>query len=280
MLLFDAHAHINEERYDDKSRLDLCRKINESRDIAYVVDVGYDLTSSIIATEDAENNDWCYASVGIHPHYADDMDEETLKEIERLSHLPKVVAIGEIGLDYHYNNSEKEAQRYWFRKQIRLANRLRMPIVIHSRDADKETMDILCDEGAFSEERTDFFPKRIADEKECDDARVLIHCYSGSSEMASEYVNLGATISICGPVTFKNNKKTQRVVKDLSLDAMLIETDSPYLTPEPYRGRENDSTNVKFVAEKIAELKGMTVEEVARTTLWNAKKFYNIDLYA
>lgn len=295
-ILFDAHAHINEGRYSDEDREALAREIEDSQ-LAYVMDQGFDLPSSRQAIRDAEKYDWCYCVVGVHPHDAKSMDDSSLDEIRAMSKEPKVCGIGEIGLDFYYDHSEREVQREWFRKQIQLANELHLPIVIHSRDADQETMDILKEEGAFSEERKRWFPPRFSGEGAAareemqqsdacdengtpalvhDDARVLIHCFSGSAELAKQYVKLGATISICGPVTFKNNRKTVEVVQEIPIEYLTIETDSPYLTPEPKRGRPNRSPYVEYVARRVAILKGMTYEEVAKITCENAKRFYNI----
>ncbi|MCI7248986.1 MAG: TatD family hydrolase [Clostridiales bacterium] len=255
----------------------------ENSTLEYVTDIGFDLPSSRKAVENAARYPWCYAAVGVHPHDTDDMDDMTLYMIKSLAAKPKVQAIGEIGLDFHYDNSDRDAQRTWFRRQIRLANELKMPIVIHSREADQETMDILKEEGAFTDERKSWFPQRPDSEGfvggtpgNVPDARVLIHCFSGSAELASQYVKLGATISIAGPVTYKNNRKTVAAAAAVPIDFLLVETDSPYLTPEPLRGRRNSPVNVEYTARKIAEIKGMDYEEVAARTNSNACRFYGI----
>lgn len=293
-MLFDSHAHINEASYSPEERAELIKTI-EASDVDYVADIGYDLASSKLAVEHAAKYPWCYAVVGCHPHDARSMDDMELAMYKGLARKKKVVAIGEIGLDFHYDHSPRDIQREWFRRQIRLANQLKMPIVIHSREADQETMDILKEEGAFSEERKSWFPKRpdpsgytlkksdaakkapddSADHM-ADDARVLIHCFSGSAELAAQYVKLGATISVAGPVTYKNNRKTVAVVAEVPMDFLLVETDSPYLSPEPLRGRRNMSPNVKYTAQKVAEIKDMTLEEVAAKTKENAMRFYGI----
>lgn len=293
-MLFDSHAHINEASYSPEERAELIKTI-EASDVDYVADIGYDLASSKLAVEHAARYPWCYAVVGCHPHDARSMDDMELAMYKGLARKKKVVAIGEIGLDFHYDHSPRDIQREWFRRQIRMANQLKMPIVIHSREADQETMDILKEEGAFSEERKSWFPKRpdpsgytlkkseaakktpddSADHM-ADDARVLIHCFSGSAELAAQYVKLGATISVAGPVTYKNNRKTVAVVAEVPMDFLLVETDSPYLSPEPLRGRRNMSPNVKYTAQKVAEIKDMTLEEVAAKTKENAMRFYGI----
>ena len=274
-MLFDSHAHINNDTFTEEEREALIADI-EASDLSYVMDIGFDLPSSERAAEDARRLPWCYAAVGVHPHDAKTMDEDVLLMIKELAGEEKVKAIGEIGLDFYYNKSEAEDQRYWFRRQIQLANELKMPIVIHSREADQETMDILKEEGAFSDERASWFPKRpgLACEKDC---RVLLHCFSGSRELAEQYVKLGATISIAGPVTYKNNRKTTEVVGAIPIEYLLVETDSPYLTPEPFRGRKNKPPYVEHTARRVALIKGMGDEEVCRRTLENAKRFFGIE---
>ena len=306
-ILFDSHTHINNDGYSEEERAQLIAAIEDS-EVAYVMDVGFDLPSSERAVSDAALLPWCYAAVGVHPHDTKTMTEEIYEKIRRLAGQPKVQAIGEIGLDFYYNHSDAEDQRYWFRRQIRLANELHMPIVIHAREADQETMDILKEEGAFSEERCGWFPPRPGtglgrkagaqttqkasrageggQAEACDctenccmekDARVLLHCFSGSRELAEQYVKLGATISIAGPVTYKNNRKTSEVVSAIPIEYLLVETDAPYLTPEPHRGKKNQSPYVAYTARRVALLKGISYEEAARRTLENAKRFYGID---
>ncbi len=275
-MLFDSHTHINNETYTAEEREALIKTI-EASNLSYVMDVGFDLESSLQAVRDAEANSWCYAVIGCHPHDAKNMDDMTLELFKGLAKKEKVQAIGEIGLDYHYDKSERSVQGEWFRKQIRMANELKMPMVIHTRDAEEDTMEILKEEGAFSDERKSWFPKRIGpDGEELPDSRVLIHCFSGSREIANQYIKLGATISICGPVTYKNNKKTRKVVEGIPIEFLLVETDAPYLTPEPLRGKPNNSTYVEYTVRKVAELKEMKYEDVARITCKNAKRFFNI----
>jgi TatD DNase family protein len=264
-MLFDSHAHINSERYDE-DRDQLIEAI-EKFDLEYVMDIGYDLESSVMAAEHAKQYSWCYATVGCHPHDTATMDEMTLSMFRGLAKKPKVKAIGEIGLDYYYNHSEKEVQQHWFRRQIQLALELEMPIVIHDRDANDDVMRILKEEGVFSNARTE----------KLGDAKLLLHCFSGSRELAQQYVKLGAAISIAGPITYKNARKAIEVVQEIPIGHLLIETDSPYLTPEPYRGKRNQPDYVEYTARKIAEIKGMTYEEVAAATCANAKKFFSID---
>jgi TatD DNase family protein len=276
-MLFDAHAHINQDTFTDEERAEIIREAERSQLLSYVLDAGFDLPSSKQAIKDAEENSWIYAAVGVHPHDTDSMTEEILGEIEKLAAHPKAVAIGEIGLDFHYDFSDRENQRKWFRRQIQLANNLKMPIMIHTREADEETFNILCEEGAFSEERKTWFRERKGPDGTPEShAAVLLHCYSGSAELAKEYVKKGATISICGPVTYKNNKKTVRVVEEIPLCYLTAETDSPYLTPEPLRGKKNRPWYVEHTVRRIADIKGITFEEAAETTCENALIFFGI----
>lgn len=280
-MFFDSHAHLNNEM-SDEARAATVRAIEDS-ELDYVMDIGFDLPSSKLAVDHAAKYPWCYAAVGCHPHDTDSMDDMQLALIKGLAKKKKVMAIGEIGLDFHYDHSPRDVQREWFRRQIRLANELKMPIAIHSREADQEVLDILKEEGAFSDERKSWFPERpdttgyvSKQPGTCKDARVLLHCFSGSAELGSQYVKLGATISIAGPVTYKNNRKTVGVVAELPLDFLLVETDSPYLTPEPFRGKKNDPSKVEYTARKVAEIKGLSLEEVAAKTKENAMRFYGI----
>lgn len=238
----------------------------EKSDLEYVMDIGYDLESSVMAAEHSKKYPWCYAAVGCHPHDTKTMDETTLIMFKGLAKKPKVKAIGEIGLDYYYDRSERDVQRYWFRRQVQLALELDMPIVIHDRDANDDVMQILKEEGVFSKTRIE----------KLGDAKLLMHCFSGSKELARQYIKLGATISIAGPITYKNAKKGIEVVRDIPLDHLLIETDAPYLTPEPFRGKRNRPDYVEYTARKIAEIKGISYEEAAMTTCNNAKKFFSI----
>ncbi len=255
-MLFDSHAHLNSEKYSgDREKLFDC--IAQSK-LSYVMDVGFDLESSLMAVEHAQNHDWCYAAVGCHPHDAKTMDENSMILFKGLAKKPKVMAIGEIGLDYFYDHSERDVQRFWFRRQIQLALELGKPIIVHDRDAHGDVMQILKEEKAFN-------------------TGVLLHCFSGSREQAEQYVKLGATLSVAGPVTYSNAHKLVEVVQAISLEHLLIETDAPYLTPEPFRGKRNRPQYVEYTAKKIAEIKGITFEEVAEKTLQNAKTFFGIE---
>ena len=296
-MLFDAHTHLNEERYTEEERAELAAEI-EASPVDYILDAGSCFSDSEQAIRDAETYPWCYASVGLHPEEVGALTEEDMERLKDMAKHPKVCAIGEIGLDYYYDDGvPRDVQRKWFRRQIQLANELRMPIMIHSRDADLDTLTILKEEGAFSEERKSWFPKRpgpsenkgaeaaqgenkdagkATPEVMLPDARVLMHCYSYSAETAAEYIKLGATISICGPVTFKSNKKTRRVVESVPIEFLTVETDAPYLAPEPMRGHQNKSIYVEYTCRKVAEIKGIPFEEAAAITKQNAMRFYGI----
>lgn len=272
-LLFDSHTHINNESYKGGERDALMARIDASA-VAYAVDVGFNMCSSRLAIADAAAYPWCFAAVGVHPHDAGLLTAADLDELRGLLREPKVVALGEIGLDYHYDRPPKDVQRDAFRKQLVLALEQGVPVVIHGRESGGETVSILKEEGAFSEARKALFAPRP--KTGTPDARVLLHCFSGSAEQALEYIALGCTISIAGPVSYKNNKKTVEVVRAVPLEYMLIETDAPYLTPEPLRGQPNESPYVEYVARKIAEIKGVSYEEVCAETLENAKRFFGI----
>lgn len=271
-MLFDSHTHFNNEDLTSLERQALFSMVDDAVKagrLSGAVDIGFDVESSDMAAVHAERWHWCYAAVGCHPHNVKYMDEVRLEQIKKLASKKKVMAIGEIGLDFHYDLSDRDTQRKWFRKQIRLANELHMPISVHAREADREVMDILKDEDAFSDERKKWFGGK--------NAGVLLHCFSGSAELGMEYVKLGATISVAGPVTYKNNRKTVAMVDAVPIEHLLVETDAPYLTPVPFRGKRNTPLFVEYTARKVAEIKGLTFEETARITRENAKRFYNIE---
>jgi len=268
-MLFDSHTHFNNEDLTSLERQALFNTVDKAvkeGKMAGAVDIGFDLESSRMAAEHAKTWPWCYAAAGCHPHDAKSMDEDKLAQIAALAAEEKVVAIGEIGLDFYYDLSDRDVQRYWFRRQIRLANELMMPIAIHAREADQEVMDILKEEGAFSEERRKHFGH----------AGVLLHCFSGSAEFGKQYVKMGAYISVAGPVTYKNNRKTVAMVAEVPIERLLVETDAPYLTPVPFRGKRNTPLFVEYTARKVAEIKGLTFEETAAVTRENAMRFYGI----
>lgn len=254
-MLFDSHCHLDDSRYDADRDAVLARA--REAGVQYIVNPGADLQTSQNAVAMGAKYPHIYATVGIHPHDAKDLDDAALQLIAHLAKKPKVVAIGEIGLDFHYDLSPRDVQRQGFIEQLRLAKQLGLPVVIHDREANQEVFETLRAEKAF-------------------ETGVLMHCYSGSAELAKQYVKLGAVLSIAGPITFSNARKTVEVVEAIPLEHLLIETDGPYLTPIPYRGKRNEPAYVRFVAEKIAEIKGITTEEVGEQTCRNAMRFFRI----
>lgn len=255
MEFFDSHAHYNDERFEE-NRDELIKEIY-SEGITKIVNAGYSLESSKKAIEIADNYDFMYTIAGISPNDIDDFKEEYLKEIEELAKNKKVVAIGEIGLDYHWNTENKDLQKHVFISQIKIANKLKLPIVIHTREAIYDTLDIL--------------KNQIKCEK-----NGVFHCCPLNVDLVREGLKLGFYISFAGPITFKNSKNADEIIKMVPLDRILIETDSPYLSPEPLRGKRNDSRNVKYMAQKIADVKGISLEEVARATYNNTKNIFGI----
>lgn len=273
-ILFDSHSHISDEAFDD-DRDALIEEIRASG-LKYCMDIGSSLKTSMECVESARKYDFCYAAVGVHPAEIEGLTESALYGcLEYFVTEPKVVAVGEIGLDYHYDDGpSKEDQIYWFEKQIKWALNYKAPIAIHSRDADEDTMETLKRCGAFSKERAAAFPPKPSGAPDC---RVLLHCFSGSAELARQYIKLGATVSLAGPVTFKNARKAVEVAQAVDLESLLIETDSPYMAPVPKRGERNKPTYVEYVARKIAEIKGISYEEAALSTMKNACRFYGIE---
>lgn len=254
-MLFDTHAHLDDERFDEDrdAVIEQCRQ--EGVDL--ILNAGADIASSVKSIALAEKYPFIYAAVGVHPHSAADMDDDTLSVIASLAENKKVMAIGEIGLDYHYDFSPRDVQKRRFIEQIDMARQLKLPIIVHDREAHGDVMKI-------------FKKNRIKE------VGGVLHSFSGSAEMALECLRLGLYLSISGPVTFSNAKKTIEAVKEIPLDMLLIETDSPYLTPAPHRGKRNYPGYVRYVAEKIAEIKGITYEEAAEKTLENGKRLFRI----
>lgn len=255
-MLFDTHAHIDDNRFKGETEQVIARA--KEQGVSLLVNVGYDLLHARQSIELAEKYPFIYASVGLHPHDAKEADNVFWQEIYKLARHPKVVAIGEIGLDYYYDHSPRDVQREVFRRQIQVAKDLQLPIIIHNRDAHQDTLKIVREEKASL-------------------VGGVFHAYSGSWEMAREVIDLGFYISVGGPVTFKNARKIVEVVEKIPLDSLLIETDCPYLTPHPYRGKRNEPAYVRFVAEKIAEIKNISFEEVAAVTKENGMKLFKID---
>ena len=255
-MFFDSHAHLDDKKFDS-DRHEMLGRAKENG-IHYIVNVGYDLPSSRRSIALADKYSFVYAAVGIHPHDAADRGEQALAEIRMMAAHPKVRAIGEMGLDYYRNLSPQEIQQHMFRKQIRLAKDIGKPIIVHDRDAHGDIMKILKEEKA-------------------DDIGGVLHCFSGSWEMAKECLKMGFYISIAGPVTFNNAKKLRDIAVEVPLDRLLVETDAPYLTPEPHRGKRNESAYVVHVGRRIAELRNIPVEQLAMATTNNAKQLFGIE---
>ncbi len=254
-MLVDSHVHLDDTRFD-RDRDQLIQSFNKDG-IAYVLHAAYDLNSSIKAVNASEQHSKVFASVGYHPHNAKEVTEDSLSIIEALAKKKKVVAIGEIGLDYHYNHSPKEVQRKWFVEQMRLAKKLDMPFIVHDREAHGEIYELIQSEYNTS-------------------MRGIMHCYSGNVELAKSFIKMGFLISLAGPVTFKNARKAKEVAKEIPLEHLLVETDAPYLTPVPFRGKRNEPAYVCYVAQEIADLKGLSFEKVAEITTNNFKKMFEI----
>lgn len=255
-MYIDTHVHLNADQYEE----DLQEVINRALEanVTRMVVVGFDRKTIEKAMQLAADYTFIYAVIGWHPVDAIDCTEEDLQWIEELSANEKVVGIGETGLDYYWDKSPKDVQQALFRKQIRLAQKVKLPIIIHNREATEDVVQILHEEEAHL-------------------TGGIMHCYGGSVETAKQCIDMNFMISLGGPVTFKNAKKPKEVATEIPLEHLLIETDAPYLAPHPHRGKRNEPALVTLVAEEIARLKGISVEEVAAATTQNAKKFFGIN---
>lgn len=254
-MFFDTHAHLDDEKFS-ADRAAVIQRAKQAG-VGLIVNVGYDVEHAKNTVAMTKEYDFIYGSVGIHPHEAKELDENALEELYRLVREPKIVAVGEVGLDYYWNHSPHEVQKKVFRQMITFAKEVNKPLIIHDRDAHQDIFDILKEEGAMQ-------------------VGGIFHCYSGSWPLAREAVKMGFYISLAGPLTFNNAAKLWEVVKMVPLDNLLIETDCPYLAPMPFRGKRNEPAHVIKIAEKIAEIKGVSLEEVANKTTENGKKIFNI----
>jgi TatD DNase family protein len=254
-MYFDSHAHYDDESFDE-DRQTLLEKTLKEGNVGCVINAAADINSSLRGIEFSKTYEYIYAAVGVHPHEVENMTEEDIRFLESLTKEKKVVAIGEIGLDYYYDLAPRDLQRKWFAAQLDLAKKVGLPVIIHSREACQETFDLL---------------------KEKQIEKGVIHCFSGSAELAKAYVKRGLYIGIGGALTFKNARKTLEVVEVIPLEKILIETDAPYLTPAPHRGKRNDSTYLQFVVEKIAEIKNISPEEVEIKTFENACRLFGLN---
>ncbi len=255
-MIFDTHAHYGDDRFND-DRHELLMSMKENG-IGNIVEVGAGIASTNDAVTLSEKYDFIYAAVGIHPSETADIKESDMEWLKSLSTKEKVIAIGEIGLDYHYDEPDKQVQKKWFKSQLELARDVGLPVIIHSRDAAEDTLNIMKDYNA----------EKIGG---------VIHCFSYSWEIARIYLDMGFYLGIGGVITFQNSKKLIEVAKNTPLDRIVLETDAPYLAPVPYRGKRNSSLYLKYVVENIAQIKGISEQEVVDITEINAKKLYRIE---
>ena len=253
-MLFDTHAHLDDRAFDD-DRTELLAGL-PGQGLALVMNPGCSLESSRNVVKIAKEHDYIYAAVGSHPDVADEVKEAVIDEYRMLCKLnPKVKAIGEIGLDYHYEDIPRDIQQKAFRMQMELARELKLPVIIHERDAHEDGMAMI---------------------REFPDVTGVFHCYSGSAEMARQLVDKGWYIGFTGVLTFKNARKAVEVASSIPLERIVLETDCPYMAPEPFRGKRNDPGKLYRMAEKLAEIRGLSVEEIHAITVENGKKLYRI----
>lgn len=253
-MIFDTHAHYDDKQFDEdrEQLLDSMR----AGGVGTIVNASATVESWDKVLELTREYPFVYGMIGVHPDEVGALDEEKFARMERLLQEEKVVAVGEIGLDYYWDNESHEVQKRWFIRQLELARKWNMPVNIHSREAAADTLEIM--------------------KKYAQGMKVIIHCYSYSKEMAEEYVKMGYLIGVGGVVTFKNARRLKETVEAIPLSHIVLETDCPYLAPEPNRGKRNSSLNLSYVAQAIADLKGITAEEVIKVTGENAKAFYGI----
>lgn len=252
-MIFETHAHYDDPAFDrDRDRL---LALLKDEGIAPIVNIGASIETTKSTVELAHRYDHVYAAIGVHPSDCGDLTEKDIEWLKDLSSDEKVVAIGEIGLDYHYDEPDREIQKKWFIRQLELAGDTSLPIVVHSRDAAQDTYEII---------------------KDFRGLRGVIHCFSYSAELAREYVKMGYYIGVGGVVTFKNGRKLHEVVKEIPLESIVVETDAPYLSPEPYRGRRNSSAFIPYIIERIADLKNVSYETVERALYDNAADLYKV----
>lgn len=256
-MIFETHAHYDDEAFDE-DRDKLLSSMTDSG-IEIIVNVGASLKSTASSIELAKKYPFVYAAAGVHPNETAELNEENFKWLKKQCLEKKVVAVGEIGLDYYWDEPSHEIQKFWFQRQLELAREIKKPVIIHSRDAAKDTYDIMAAHNA-------------------NEIGGVVHCFSYSSELALEYVKMGFYIGVGGVVTFKNGRKMKEVVEAVPIERILLETDSPYLSPEPNRGKRNSSLNIPYIAQKIAEIKGISYDEVVAVTEANARQMYQIDI--
>lgn len=266
-MIFETHAHYDDEKFTGDREALLASLFQKG--IGRIINVGASIESTGTTLALAEEYENVYAAVGVHPSDVGDLNEESYQWLREQTKQPKAVAVGEIGLDYYWDKEPEvqERQRYWFSRQLKLAAESGLPVIIHSRDAAEDTMQILKETGNWR------ISAGASEEKE--GRYGVIHCYSYSVEMAREFIKMGYYIGVGGVVTFKNARKLKETVQEIPLERILLETDCPYMAPEPHRGKRNDSSYIPYVVEKIAELKGVTAEEVERVTWENAMRLFS-----
>ena len=254
--IFDTHAHYDDEAFDgDREGLLASMK---ALGIETIVDVGASLKSTKAAIALAEQYPFLYAAAGVHPNETGELSEEDMKWLANCLKHPRVVAMGEIGLDYHWDQPERDLQKRWFQRQLELARSEKVPVIIHSRDAAQDTLDMIKEAGG-------------------GDMDMVIHCFSYGVEMAREYLNMGHFLGIGGVLTFKNARKLKEVAAYAPLDQILLETDCPYLSPEPNRGKRNSSLNLPYVVKALSDIKGVGEQEIIERTWENARRFYRLE---
>lgn len=253
-MIFDTHAHYDSSQFDE-DREELLASMPE-QGVGTIVNVGASYRSCFTVPEMVQKYPFMYAAVGVHPDEVGALNEETFAKMKEQFQKDKVIAVGEIGLDYYWDNESHDLQKKWFIRQLALAKELSLPVLIHSREAAADTMEIMQEYGR--------------------GLQGVIHCFSYSKEMAKEYVKMGYYIGVGGVVTFKNGRKLKEVVAEIPLTSIVLETDCPYLAPVPFRGKRNHSGYIRYAAEGIAEIKGVSANEVIRQTEENAKKMYGL----
>ena len=254
-MIFDTHAHYDDDAFDEDR--DVLLSGMREQNVEYIVNVGASMASSERSIKLAEKYPFVYATVGVHPDEVGELDEEKFTKLREWTTHEKVKAVGEIGLDYYWDKEKHDLQKHWFMRQMELASEVKLPMIVHSREAAKDTLDMVIAAK----------PLNLSG---------IIHCYSYSVEQAREYLNMGYYIGIGGVVTFKNAKKLKEVAEYTPLSQIVLETDCPYLAPTPFRGKRNDSSKIAYVAEELAAIKQVPVEEVIRITNENGRRLYNI----
>ena len=256
-MIFDTHAHYDDEAFDEDR--DMLLAGLPARGIGAVVNIGASVQTTKNTLELTRRYPFVYGAIGVHPNETGELNDHLMDWLGEMTRQPKVVAVGEIGLDYYWDEPDRETQKHWFVRQLRLAREVGLPVVIHSRDAAKDTLDIM-------------------KEQRAGDMGGVIHCFSYGVELAREYLSMGFYIGVGGVLTFKNAKKLKEVVEYMPMERLVLETDCPYLAPVPFRGKRNSSLNLPYVVQAVSQIKRIPEEEVIRITNENAKKLYGLPL--